>query len=142
MGSARFRFDAAPDGRASSGSARRQHAQAKIERMMKRALRTGPIMLAVLALASGCVARAAYSVATAPVRVASKTVDLATTSREEADRNRGRAIRERDEKIARLERSYDRHMRRCNSNDEYACDNARDELAQIQGLKAGAPAAN
>jgi predicted transcriptional regulator len=104
--------------------------------MMIRALKIGPIAIALLApvLASGCVAHAAYSVATAPVRVASKTVDLATTSQGEADRNRGRAVRHRDDKLADLQRSYDKHMRRCSSNDENACSEARDELADIQEL--------
>jgi hypothetical protein len=65
----------------------------------------------------------------------------ATDTQAAASHVSDRAARKTQSQIDKLQRAYERHMKRCSSNDEYACDNARGELAQIQGLKADAPAA-
>ncbi len=57
----------------------------------------------------------------------------------DAPQTADRAARRSQSQIDRLQRAYDRHMKRCSSNDENACSDARDELAQIQTLKAAAP---
>ena len=52
-----------------------------------------------------------------------------------------RAARRLQAQIDHLQRAYDHRIRRCSSNDENACNDARDLLAQIEDLKASAPAA-
>ncbi|MET1756927.1 hypothetical protein ABVV53_15905 [Novosphingobium sp. RD2P27] len=93
-----------------------------------------PALLATIALLtlSGCVARTAVGVITAPVRVASKAVDIATTSQSEADEKRGREIRRREERLGKLQRSYDKHRRQCEQGDQPACETARNEYDQLQ----------
>lgn len=96
------------------------------------------LALPLLALSSlalpGCVARAAADVVTAPVRIASKTVDLATTSQSEADEKRGREIRKREERLGKLERSYDKLMEDCADGNRRACDRAREVHREMQVL--------
>lgn len=81
-----------------------------------------PILLGLIAsLTSGCVARTLVNAATAPVRATSRMVDLATTSQSEADEKRGRALRQREERLGRLERSYQFEAERCAKGDAAAC---------------------
>ncbi|WP_260926109.1 hypothetical protein [Novosphingobium sp. 9] len=98
--------------------------------------------LAALALApalSGCIAKTAVNVVTLPVKAGSKAVDWTTTSQSESDRNRGRKMRKQEEQIGKLQKQYDRHMKQCNQGDERACQTARDDYAQIQGLRTQYP---
>jgi len=92
--------------------------------------------LGAMVLLSGCV-RTVAGVVTAPVRVASKTVDWATTSQSEADEKRGRDLRHREEKLGKLQRSYDKHLRACDNGDDQACSTAQVEYEQIQELTPG-----
>lgn len=87
----------------------------------------------------GCLAKAALDVATAPVRVAGKAVDMATTSQSEADEKRGRDLRRRDERLGKLQRSYDKNMRRCDDGDRQACYEARNDYAEMQDVRASLP---
>lgn len=80
----------------------------------------------------GCLAKTALDIATAPVKIASKGVDLATTSQSEADEKRGRELRRREEELGKLQRAYDRQLKKCNDGDQNACNEARDTYAQIQ----------
>lgn len=90
-------------------------------------------------LLSGCIASTAASIVTAPVKVGAKVgagaVDLATTSQAEADRNRGRAMRKRDEKIARLEKRYNRRLAACNRGETAACAEANQLSGEITQLR-------
>ena len=85
-------------------------------------------------LVQGCLAKTAYDVVAAPVKVVSKGVDLATTSQSEADENRGREIRKREERLAQLEREYNRQMEDCSDGSRRACDEARDTYAEMQQI--------
>ncbi|HWK41022.1 MAG TPA: hypothetical protein VNR60_03745 [Croceibacterium sp.] len=99
------------------------------------------VALAAMTFAlQGCLAKAAVDVATLPVKAVGKGVDLATTSQEEADRNRGREIRQREEKLGRLQRQYDRQMKRCQDGDRRACDEARIAYAEMQQILPSIPA--
>lgn len=105
----------------------------------ERSLRVARILLllvpfAALAL-SGCIASTAAGIVTAPVRVGAKAVDMATTSQSEADENRGRAMRKRDEKIARLEKKYDRRLKACNRGQTAACAEANQLSGAIAALR-------
>ena len=83
---------------------------------------------------SGCLAKTVVDVATLPVRAASKAVDLATTSQSEADENRGRELRKREEKLGKLERTYDKQRGNCDDGNAQACDEARATHDQIEEL--------
>jgi len=103
---------------------------------------TKPFALAGLALAlslSGCVASTAASIVTAPVRVAGKAVDLATTSQSEADEKRGRQIRQREEKLGKLDRAYQKHLRECDRGNSESCLKARNDYAQMQMIMPSVP---
>ena len=82
---------------------------------------------------SGCVSTL-VDVATAPVKVVSKGVDLATTSQSEADEKRGREIRRREERLAKLEREYEKQLDECEEGDRRACSEARDTYAEMQQI--------
>ena len=99
--------------------------------MRRLALILLPLTLPAL---SGCIARTALDVATAPVRVVSKGVDLATTSQSEADEKRGREIRKREERLAKLERKYNREMDECQDGSRRACDDATRTYAEMQQI--------
>ena len=99
--------------------------------MRRLALILLPLTLPAL---SGCIARTALDVATAPVRVVSKGVDLATTSQSEADEKRGREIRKREERLAKLERKYNREMDECQDGSRRACDDATQTYAEMQQI--------
>lgn len=104
-------------------------------------LRTPRLTLAALAaslLLSGCIASTAASIITAPVRVAGKGVDMMTTSQSEADEKRGRNMRKQEERLGKLQRSYDRHNRDCMDGDREACEQARLDYAEIQNLRSSA----
>ncbi|MFC0684280.1 hypothetical protein [Novosphingobium clariflavum] len=101
---------------------------------MTRSLRTPLIPLALLALPLGGCVSTVGAVVTAPVRIAGSAVDMATTSQSEADEKRGRAMRKRDEKLGKLERQYQRHLKECDRGDRDACTKARDDYAEIQYL--------
>jgi hypothetical protein len=88
---------------------------------------------------AGCVSTVA-KVATAPVRVAGKGVDMMTTSQSEADEKRGRDLRHRQERLDKLERERDRHLRECNDGDDRSCLKARDDYAEIQQILPTVPA--
>lgn len=87
-------------------------------------LRSLAIIAAALTL-QGCLAKAAVGVVTAPVRIVSKGVDAVTTSQSEADEKRGREIRRREERLAQVEREYNKQLSRCQKGDEEACDEAQ-----------------
>ncbi|MCT2401311.1 hypothetical protein [Novosphingobium mangrovi (ex Huang et al. 2023)] len=89
------------------------------------------LALGLFPLLSGCIGTAT-KVVTAPVRVTGKAVDLATTSQSEADEKRGREIREREEKLAKLDRRYQKHLRECDEGDDEACLKARNDYADMQ----------
>ena len=88
----------------------------------------------------GCLAKTAYDVATLPVKVASSGVDLATTSQSEADQKRGREIRQREERLGKLQRDYDKQIKKCGDGDRQACDDARLTYAEMQQLLPTIPA--
>lgn len=106
---------------------------------MAHALRLIALAAAAFAL-QGCLAKAAVDVATLPVKVASAGVDLATTSQSEADQKRGREIRQREERLGRLQRDYDKQIKRCGDGNRRACDEARRTYAEIQLLLPSIPA--
>lgn len=91
------------------------------------------ILIATLPL-GGCVAKTAFDVATAPVRAAGKAVDLATTSQSEADQKRGREIRKREERLGKLERRYEKQLRKCRDGNRRACSDAQTTYAEIQAI--------
>ena len=95
---------------------------------------TLPVLALASALLPGCIAKTALDVVTAPVKIASKGVDLATTSQSEADEKRGREIRRREERLAQLEREYDKQMNDCTDGSRRACDDARDTYAEMQQI--------
>lgn len=96
------------------------------------------LSLSALAL-QGCLARAAVDVVTLPVKVASAGVDAATTSQSEADEKRGREIRKREEQLGKLERDYDKQMKRCGEGDDEACEKAQAIRAEMKALMPGVP---
>ncbi len=98
-----------------------------------RALFVSALAAASLSL-SGCVASVVKDVVTAPVKVASKAVDVATTSQSEADEKRGREIRKREERLGKLERTYDKQLAKCEDGDDGACDDARETYDEMQEL--------
>lgn len=81
----------------------------------------------------GCLGTVA-DVVTAPVKVVSKGVDLATTSQSESDEKRGREIRRREERLAKLERVYDKQLAECQDGNRRACDEATGTYAEIQQI--------
>lgn len=89
---------------------------------------------------SGCVASTLANVVTAPVKVASKAADLATTSQSEADEKRGREIRKREEELGKLDRRYDKELKKCRDGNRRACDDASDTYAEMQVLARSLPA--
>jgi hypothetical protein len=89
----------------------------------------------------GCLAKTVVDVATAPVKVVSKGVDLATTSQSEADEKRGREIRRREERLAKLERQYQKQLDECEDGSRRACDEARDTYAEMQQIIPSIPVA-
>lgn len=93
------------------------------------------ILLATASFAlSGCLAKTALDVATAPVKIASKAVDLATTSQSEADQKRGREIRQREERLGKLQRTYEKQLKQCHDGNRAACSDAQGTYAEIQLL--------
>ena len=89
---------------------------------------------------SGCVAKTALDAVTAPVKVVSKTVDVATTSQSEADEKRGRELRKQEEALGKLERRYEKQLKRCREGDRRECDRARLTYSEIGEMKATMPA--
>ena len=85
-------------------------------------------------LLSGCLSTAG-KIITAPVRVAGSAVDAVTTSQSEADEKRGRELRKREEKLGKMQRQYDKHLRQCDRGDQQACDKARNDYADMQYLR-------
>lgn len=106
--------------------------------MTRRTLPFAILALAAAPLLSGCISTAAKLV-TAPVRVAGKGVDMMTTSQSEADEKRGRELRQREERLGKLQRQHDKHMRECNDGDERACLKARDDYAEMQQIMPSIP---
>lgn len=96
-------------------------------------LRPLALILAACTL-QGCLARAAADIVTAPVRAVSKGVDAATTSQSEADGKRGREIRRREERLAQIEREYDKQIKRCQKGDDDACEEAQALKAEWEAL--------
>ncbi|QYJ07292.1 hypothetical protein [Qipengyuania flava] len=92
------------------------------------------MILPASVLLSGCLAKTVVDVATAPVKVVSRGVDLATTSQSEADEKRGREIRRREERLAKLERDYEKQLDECEDGNRRACDEARDTYAEMQQI--------
>ncbi|MBD2843224.1 hypothetical protein [Erythrobacter rubeus] len=96
-------------------------------------------LIAMSAILSGCLVKAAADVATAPIRVGSKAVDLATTSQSEADEKRGREIRKREERLGKLDRRYERQLEDCRDGDQEACEDARATYAEIEQIMPTVP---
>ncbi len=92
------------------------------------------VLLPSAVMLPGCLAKTVVDVATAPVKVVSKGVDLATTSQSEADEKRGREIRRREERLAKLERDYEKQLDQCEDGDYRACSEARDTYAEMQQI--------
>ncbi|MGI8943644.1 MAG: hypothetical protein ACR2FJ_05310 [Qipengyuania sp.] len=92
------------------------------------------LCVSALPLLSGCLAKTALDIATLPVKVASKGVDIATTSQSEADQKRGREIRRREERLAKLERQYEKQLDECEEGDRRACSDAQQTYAEIQQI--------
>ena len=105
---------------------------------MGHAIRVIAVLAAALAL-PGCLAKTAVDVVTLPVKVASSGVDMATTSQAEADQKRGREIRQREEQLGKLQRDYEKHIKRCGEGDRNACDRARETYAEMQVLMPSLP---
>ena len=91
-------------------------------------------MLPVAAMGLSACVGTLVDVATAPVKVVSKGVDLATTSQSEADEKRGREIRLREERLAKLERQYEKQLDECEKGKRRSCDDARDTYAEMQQI--------
>jgi hypothetical protein len=89
------------------------------------------LIIAVLPLLSGCIARTALDVVSIPVKVASKSVDAITTSQSEADEKRGKQMREREERIGKLARKRDKLDRQC-EDDRGACRDRDQVDAEIE----------
>jgi hypothetical protein len=89
------------------------------------------LMIALVPLLGGCVARAAMDVVTAPVKIAAKGVDAVTTSQSEADEKRGRALRRHEEKIGKLSHKREKLVRACRSSED-ACRELRGVEAEIE----------
>lgn len=104
---------------------------------MKRVVSCICIIAASIAL-SGCIARTAADIVTAPVRVTGKAVDMATTSQSEADEKRGRAMRKHEERMGKLQRSYEDNHRDCDRGNARACEKAREDYAQLRDLNTSA----
>lgn len=96
------------------------------------------LLLCALPLLGGCVSTAA-KIITAPVKVAGKAVDWTTTSQSEADEKRGREIRKREEELGKLDRQYQKNMRKCQNGDEKACQDAREDYAQMERVRPTVP---
>ena len=92
------------------------------------------ILLPASVMLPGCLAKAVVDVATAPVKAVSKGVDLATTSQSEADEKRGRERRRREQRLAKLERDYEKQLDQCEDGIRRACDEARDTYAEMQQI--------
>ena len=92
------------------------------------------ILLPASVMLPGCLAKAVVDVATAPVKAVGKGVDLATTSQSEADEKRGREIRRREQRLAKLERDYEKQLDQCEDGIRRACDEARDTYAEMQQI--------
>jgi predicted Holliday junction resolvase-like endonuclease len=69
------------------------------------------VVICLVMLTSGCLARTALDVVTMPVKISGKAVDLATTSQSEADRNRGREIRKSEAREAKEKRRQEKEQR-------------------------------
>ncbi len=98
------------------------------------------VLLPSAVMLPGCLAKTVVDVATAPVKVVSKGVDLATTSQSEADEKRGREIRKREQRLAKLERDYEKQLDQCEDGDHRACNEARDTYAEMQQIIPSIPA--
>lgn len=98
------------------------------------------VLLPSAVMLPGCLAKTVVDVATAPVKVVSKGVDLATTSQSEADEKRGREIRKREQRLAKLERDYQKQLDQCEDGDRRACNKARDTYAEMQQIIPSIPA--
>ena len=98
------------------------------------------VLLPSAVMLPGCLAKTVVDVATAPVKVVSKGVDLATTSQSEADEKRGREIRKREQRLAKLERDYEKQLDQCKDGDRRACNKARDTYAEMQQIIPSIPA--
>ena len=118
------------------GTGALRHSAAMALRPAPAPLAPALLALAAAALLQGCVARTAASVVTAPVRVVGQGADWMTTSQSEADEKRGRAMRQREERLGRLNREYQRHGNQCARGDADACEQARDDRAEIEDLRA------
>ncbi len=97
------------------------------------------VLIALIPLLSGCLARTVVAVATAPVKIASKAADLATTSQSEADEARGRDLRRREARLGQLEQSHRRAAERCAEGDAAACQRRDALYSEIQILLPGVP---
>ena len=98
-------------------------------------MRSAVLLLALVPLLSGCIAKTALDVVTAPVRVAGKAVDLATTSQSEADEKRGRDLRHEEERLGKLERRYREAARDCADGDRDACETRDAAAAEMDRLR-------
>ena len=86
------------------------------------------LMLPLLALTSGCIAKTAFDIVTMPVKAAGQVADWTTTSQDEADRNYGRKAREQEAREGKERKAFDK---RCKKNPE------RDGCGAYDGYRAG-----
>ncbi|WP_114521182.1 hypothetical protein [Altererythrobacter sp. ZODW24] len=98
-----------------------------------------PVCIAITGLTSGCLAKTALDVVTAPVKVLSKAADVATTSQSEADEKRGREVRKREEELGKLDRKYEKQLKKCEDGDQDACAEARETYDEMRRLSPGVP---
>lgn len=96
-----------------------------------------PLCIAVTVLTSGCIARTVLDVVTAPVKLVSKAADVATTSQSEADEKRGREVRKREEELGKLDRAYEKQLKKCENGDQDACADARETYDEMRRLSLG-----
>jgi len=76
-----------------------------------------PIVLLLVPMLSGCLARTAVDVVSLPVHAVGKGVDWATTSQAESDRNRGRMMRKEEARIRKEQRKEARERARDDARD-------------------------
>ena len=75
-------------------------------------MRTTAVLILLLPLLGGCIARTAANIVTLPVKAVGAGVDAVTTSQSEADEKRGRALRKEEERAGREARRAEEARRK------------------------------
>ena len=102
--------------------------------------RSGDLPLGVMGWLAAGVALGAASAGTLGAFFVSAGVDAVTTSQAEADQKRGREIRQREERLGKLQRTYEKQLKECHDGKRAACSNAQRTYAEIQLLMPSVPA--